>query len=170
MYLHRPSCRLKRQSAASDLSHLTLMNRGELLSLRMAYLIPAHLQRWPRPSCNVLGPSALPTMGQSNFGHVHLLCKVWEGREWEKRGWELVGRGGIGVVMKGRGELYRFRLVVIRSTWSEMLILKPTLSKGRGSGCYQIRQEHTGREGEGTGRETAGFLSAPLRGLRCSGA
>lgn len=171
MYLHRLSCRHKWQPANSDLSHLTLMNRGELLWQWMAYLIPAHLQCWPHPSCNALGLSAPPTSGQSNFGHVHFLWKVREAREWEK---ERLGVGGGRGVGNGRRELYRFRLVVIRSTWSEMLILKPTLSKGRGSGCYQIRQSQdeteVQRQKERTGKETAGFLSAPLHGLRCSGA
>lgn len=41
-------------------------------------------------------------------------CVKCEKRKNErKRGWELVG---VGVTEKGRGELYRFRLVVIRST------------------------------------------------------
>lgn len=40
-------------------------------------------------------------------------CGKCERQENErKRGWELAG----GMVVKGRGELYRFRLVVIRST------------------------------------------------------
>ncbi len=42
-----------------------------------------------------------------------------------------------------------------------MLILKPTLSKGRGSGCYQIRQSQDEteiqRQKERSGKETAGF-------------
>lgn len=92
VYLHRLSCRHKWRPATSDLSHLTLMNRGELLWQRMAYLIPAHLQCWPRPSSNALGLSALLTMGQSNFGHIYFLWKVWEGREWEKERLG-VGRG-----------------------------------------------------------------------------
>lgn len=120
------------------------MNRGELLWRRMAYLIPAHLQCWPQPSRNALGLSAPPTTGQSNFGRVYFLWKVREVRERGVGGWQ---------AGKGRGELYRFRLVVIRSTWSEMLILKPTLWKGRGS--EQIRQSrdetgaqrHRGRSG-----------------------
>lgn len=146
MYLHRPSCRHKWRPATSDLSHLTLMNQGELLWQRMAYLIPAHLQCWPQPLCDALGLSAPPTRGQSNFGHVDFLWKAWEAREWEKgAGGELAG--------KGRGELYRFRLVVIRSTWSEMLILKPTLSKGRGSGCHQIRQSQDETESTEAKRE-----------------
>lgn len=172
VYLHRLSCHQKCQPATSDLYHLTLMNRGELLWQRMAYLIPAHLQCWPQPSCNALGLSALPTTGQSNFGHIHFLWKVQEEREWGK---DVLGAGG-GAARKGRGELYRFRLVVIRSTWSKMLILKPTLSKGRGSGCYQIRQSQDetgeerlrGSERERTGKETVGFLRAPLHGPRCS--
>lgn len=74
---------------------------------------------------------------------------------------------GLGSLLRGRvGGLYRFRLVVIRSTWSEMLILKPTLSKGRGSGCSQIRQSHdepgAQRQTERTGKDTAGSLSATL--------
>lgn len=115
VYLHRLSCRHKWRPATSDLSHLTLMNRGELLWQRMAYLIPAHLQCWPQPSWNALGLSALLTMGQSNFGHIYFLWKVWEGREREVGSW----------AGKGSRELYRFRLVVIRSMWSKMLILKP---------------------------------------------
>lgn len=91
VYLHRLFRCHKWRPATSDLSHLTLMNRGELLWQRMAYLIPAHLQRWPQPSCNALGPSALPTMGQSNFGHFFFLWKVREAREWEKEG---LGVGG----------------------------------------------------------------------------
>lgn len=99
VYLHTVSCHLKWRSATSDLSHLTLMNRGELLWQRMAYLIPAHLQRWPQPSCNVLGLSAAPATGQSNFGHVHLLCKVREEREWEEQG---VGGGGSWCCREGK--------------------------------------------------------------------
>lgn len=167
MYLHRRSCLHKWQPITSD---LTLMNRGELLWQRMAYLIPAHLRRWPQPSCHALGPSALLMTGQSNFGRDYFLWKVREAREWEK---EALGVSE-GVLWEGRGELYRFRLVVIRSTWSKMLILKPTLRKGRGNGCYQIRQsqDETGvqRQKERSGKETAGFLSVPLHGLRCSGA
>lgn len=90
IYIECP-CRHKWRPATSDLSHLTLMNRGELLWQRMAYLIPAHLRRWPRPSCYALGLSAPPTMGQSNFGHIYFLWKVREAREWEKEG---LGDGG----------------------------------------------------------------------------
>ncbi|TNN84683.1 hypothetical protein EYF80_005098 [Liparis tanakae] len=47
-----------------------------------------------------------------------------------------------------------------------MLILKPTLSKGRGSGCSQIRQSRdepgVQRQTERTGKDTAGSLSATL--------
>lgn len=96
------SCHLKWRPATSDLSHLTLMNRGELLWQRMAYLIPAHLQDRPQPSRNALGLSALPTTGQSNFGHVYFLWKVREAREWEKEGLGVgQGQGGDGGIGSG---------------------------------------------------------------------
>lgn len=69
------------------------MNQGEPLWQRMAYLIPAHLQRWPQSSCNAPSPSALSMTGQSNFAHVHFLWKVHdEESEWEKEG---LGVGGV---------------------------------------------------------------------------
>lgn len=115
VYLHRLSSCRKRWPAIGDLSHLTLMNQGELLWQRMAYLIPAHLRHWPQPSHYALGPSAPPTKGQSNSWYIRFLWKQRErGEKWEKD--RLVVRRG------GKGG--RFRLVVIRSTWSEMLILK----------------------------------------------